>query len=51
MPAHLPVGAIEQDGFDAVIEGIHPVQAPSWDVQAQPIGPKYCLGGDEDVSV
>lgn len=50
-PAHLPVCAIKQDGLDAVIEGIHPVEAPRWDVQAQPIGPKHCLGGDKDVSV
>lgn len=34
MPAHLPVCAIEQYGLNSVIEGIHPVEAPSWDVQA-----------------
>lgn len=43
MPAHLPVRAIEQDGLDAIIESVHPVEAPSWDVQAQPIGPKYTV--------
>lgn len=49
--AHLPVCAIEQYGLDAVVEGIHPVEASCWDVQAQPIGPQHCLGGDKDVSV
>jgi hypothetical protein len=34
MPAHLPVCAIEQYGLNSVIEGIHPVEASGWDIQA-----------------
>jgi len=47
----LPLGAVEIDHLDAVIESIHPVEDLGWDVQAQPVGPQDSLGGDEDVAV
>lgn len=31
---NLPVCAIEQYGLNSVIEGIHPVEASGWDIQA-----------------
>lgn len=49
--ADLSLGAVKVNHLNPVVVGVHPVEDPLRDVQAQTVGPKHCFAGQEHVSV